>query len=77
MNSQLSQRELGQRIGDYRKKKSLTQSDLAKNIDMSRSSLAQIELGNRSINILELQNIAIVLGFSIDQKVRHLKLYRV
>jgi transcriptional regulator with XRE-family HTH domain len=67
MDSQLSQKELGRRIGDYRKKKGLTQSDLAENINMSRSSLAQIELGNRSIDVFELQRIAMVLGFSLDQ----------
>jgi len=67
MKMQLSQKELGQRVGDYRKKKGLTQDELAKNIGMSRSSLAQIELGNRSIDIIEFQCIAMVLGFSLDQ----------
>ena len=64
---QLSQRELGQQISDCRKAKGLTQDDLAKNIGMSRSSLTQIELGNRSIDVFELQKIAMVLGFSLDQ----------
>jgi len=67
MNAQLTQKELGQRISFYRKMKGLTQSELAKNIGMSRPSLAQIELGNRSIDVFELQNIAMVLGFSLDQ----------
>ena len=67
MYSLLSKKELGQRIGDYRKIKGLTQSDLAKNIGMSRSSLAQIEMGNRSVDVFELQKIAIVLGYSTDQ----------
>ena len=67
MTLQLSQKELGQRIGDYRKSKGLTQVDLANNIGMSRSSLAQIELGNRSIDIFEIQKMAMVLGFSLDQ----------
>ena len=67
MSTKLTQKELGQRIGDYRKIKGLTQSDLAKNIGMSRSSLAQIELGNRNIDVFELQSIAMVLGFSLDQ----------
>ena len=66
MNLQVSQKELGQRIGDYRKMKGLTQEDLAKNIGMSRSSLTQLESGNRSIDVFELQRIAIVLGFSLD-----------
>jgi len=67
MNLQLSQKELGQRIGDYRKMKGLTQGDLASNIGISRSSLAQIELGNRSVQIFELQSMAMVLGFSLDK----------
>ena len=67
MNLQLSQKELGLRIGNYRKMKGLTQGDLAKNIGMSRSSLAQIELGNRNIDVFELQKMAMVLGFSLDQ----------
>jgi len=67
MNWQISQKELGQRISDYRKIKGLTQGELAKNIGMSRPSLAQIELGNRSINVFELQSIAGILEFSLDQ----------
>jgi len=67
MNLQLSQKELGKRIGEYRKMKGLTQGELANNIGMSRSSLAQIELGNRNIQIFELQSIAMVLGFSLDK----------
>jgi len=66
MGFQLSQKEIGQRIGEYRKMKGLTQGDLAKNIGMSRSVLAQIELGNRSLNIIEFQKIAMELGFTAD-----------
>ena len=67
MNLQLTHKELGQRIVNIRKIKGLTQGDLAKNIGISRSSLAQIELGNRSIDVFELQSIAMILGFSLDQ----------
>ena len=42
---------------------------------MSRSSIAQIELGNRSIDILELLRLSEVLGFSIDEFMsRHFQL---
>jgi len=44
----------------------LSQEDLAKSVKISRPSLAQIELGNRSVNILELQRLSMVLGFSLD-----------
>jgi transcriptional regulator with XRE-family HTH domain len=62
----VTQKQIGQRILGLRKKKGLSQDDLAKSLSMSRSSVAQIELGNRSIDILELQKLSEVLGFSID-----------
>lgn len=66
MNTKLSQKLIGQRIAELRKMKRLSQEDLAKSIQISRPSLAQIELGNRSINILELQQLSLVLEFSLD-----------
>ncbi len=66
MSENLSQKEIGQQIADLRKFKGLSQEDLAKRVNLSRSSLAQIELGNRSVAILELQKMALVLGFSLD-----------
>ncbi len=66
MNKKLSQKQIGQRITELRKLKGLSQEDLAKKINISRSSLAQIELGNRSVNILELQQLSMELGFSLD-----------
>jgi transcriptional regulator with XRE-family HTH domain len=44
----------------------LSQEDLAKRVKISRPSLAQIELGNRSMDVLELQRFASVLEFSLD-----------
>jgi transcriptional regulator with XRE-family HTH domain len=66
MGIKLSQKEIGQRIAELRKLKGLSQEDLAKSVKISRPSLAQIELGNRSIDIMELQELSIVLGFSLD-----------
>lgn len=66
MNKILSQKQIGQRIAELRKMKGFSQEDLAKSIKISRSSLAQIELGNRSVDILELQKLSQVLGFSLD-----------
>ena len=66
MNKKLSQKQIGQRVTELRKLKGLSQEDLAKIINISRSSLAQIELGNRSVNILELQQLSMELGFSLD-----------
>ena len=66
MNKKLSQKQIGQRINELRKMKGLTQEDLAKGVKISRPSLAQIELGNRGVDILELQRLSMVLGFSLD-----------
>jgi transcriptional regulator with XRE-family HTH domain len=66
MNIKLSQKQIGQRITDLRKMKGLSQEDLAKSVKISRPSLTQIELGNRSVDVLELQRLSLVLGFSLD-----------
>ena len=67
MNIKLSQKQIGQRIAKLRKIKGLSQEELAKRIKISRSSLAQMELGNRNIDVLELLTLSIVLGFSLDE----------
>lgn len=66
MNIKLSQKQIGQKIAELRKLKGLSQKDLAKSVKISRPSLAQIELGNRSVDILELQKLSLVLKFSLD-----------
>ena len=55
---QISQVQIGQRIVELRKKKQLSQEDLAKIVGISRPSVTQIELGKRSLNIMELQKLA-------------------
>ncbi len=66
MKSSITQKEIGRRIMELRKAKGLSQEDLAREIKLSRPSLAQIELGNRSVDIIEFQKLALVLGFSLD-----------
>lgn len=66
MKTKLSQKELGNRIAELRKIKGLSQEELAKYVKISRPSLAQIELGNRGIDVLELQFFSNILGFSLD-----------
>ncbi len=66
MSVKLSQKQIGERITELRKMKGLSQEDLAKRVKISRPSLAQIELGNRSVDILELQKLSLVLAFSLD-----------
>lgn len=62
----LSNQQIGTRLGELRRHKGLSQAELAKSIAISRPSLAQIEQGNRNIDAVELQKLAIELGFSID-----------
>lgn len=62
----MTQKQIGQRITEVRKMKGLSQEDLAKSVKISRPSLAQIELGNRKVDILELQKLSWVLEFSLD-----------
>jgi len=66
MNVKLSKKQIGQRIVKLRKAKGFSQEELAKEIKISRPSLAQIELGNRGIDILELYELSLVLSFSLD-----------
>lgn len=67
MKIKLSQKQMGQRIMELRKIKGMSQEDLAKRIGISRPSLAQIELGNRFIDVFELHKLSLVLGFSMDE----------
>jgi transcriptional regulator with XRE-family HTH domain len=66
MNANLTQKQIGHRLSELRKLKGLSQEDLARKVKISRPSLAQIELGNRSVDILELQKFSLILEFSID-----------
>lgn len=66
MNIKLLQKQIGQRITVLRKMKGLSQEDLAKRVKISRPSLAQIELGNRGVNVFELQQLSLILSFSLD-----------
>ena len=63
----LSKLELAKKLVQIRKSKGYSQEALAKVLDISRPSLAQIELGNRNIDIFEIHKMASVLGFSIDE----------
>lgn len=66
MAYEISKKEIGERIATLRSKKGLSQEDLAKSIAISRPSLTQIELGNRSVSLSEMQKLSITLGFSLD-----------
>jgi transcriptional regulator with XRE-family HTH domain len=67
MKTRLSQKQIGKRLMKLRKMKGMSQEDLAKFLKIPRSSIAQIELGNRNISIIELIKLSEVLGFSLDK----------
>ncbi len=54
--------ELGKRIREFRKKFGNTQDDLAEWLGLSRASIAQMELGNRDVDSVELERIADFFG---------------
>ncbi len=61
----LNSMKVANRIRDYRNKNNLSQEDLAEIIGKPRSSIAQIELGNRKVNIEELVAIANALKIEV------------
>lgn len=63
----LSQIDIGKRIALLRKSKGYSQEELSIILDLSRSSLTQIELGKRNISVLELIKIADSFSMSIDK----------
>ena len=65
METQLTSKKIGQRLAMLRRTKGLSQEDLAKLIGMSRPSLAQVEQGNRGLDVLELVRIVEVLQCSV------------
>jgi transcriptional regulator with XRE-family HTH domain len=67
MDLSITQQDLGYRISQLRKQKGYSQEELAKIINISRSSLTQIELGKRAIDAFELLKFSIALRFSIDE----------
>jgi transcriptional regulator with XRE-family HTH domain len=63
----INQQEIGKRIAIWRKHKGYSQEELSKLIDIPRTSLAQVELGNRSVSTDELLKFSTHLEFSIDR----------
>jgi transcriptional regulator with XRE-family HTH domain len=67
MGTFLSPRQIGIRIKKLRKQKELSQQDLAKLLDVSRSAMTQIELGNRNLSVSELMKLSAFFRISLDR----------
>lgn len=67
MNTRLSPKQIGSRIAKLRKLKGYSQEDLARFLEIPRSSVAQMELGNRNVLVTELIKLSEALGFSLDK----------
>jgi transcriptional regulator with XRE-family HTH domain len=73
MKTKYSAKLIGSRIAKLRKAKGMSQNDLAQAIKVSRPVIAQIEMGNRGIDILEIPQIIEALACQmtdlfVDQK---------
>jgi transcriptional regulator with XRE-family HTH domain len=66
MNSQLTPQQLGKKLKGIRIKSGFSQEDVARMLRISRSSVVQIEKGNRQISAIELSMLSEALGFSAD-----------
>jgi transcriptional regulator with XRE-family HTH domain/uncharacterized phage-associated protein len=67
MSAKLTPQLFGKRLAKLRKLKGFSQEDLARFLEVPRSSVAQMELGNRNVTALELIKWSEALGFSLDR----------
>ena len=58
----IDQKELGQRLRQARQISTMTQDDVAHHLGVSRSTVTQIELGNRTVTGIELSSFAYLFG---------------
>lgn len=61
--------DLGDKLKEERKKRNLTQADMAVKLGMKRSTYSLYESGKREPNIDSLQEIASMLGITLDELV--------
>ncbi len=67
----VSQKELGRRLRSAREASRLTQAEVARPLGVSRSTIAQIELGNRAVTGLELEQLAYLYGRDLREFLQH------
>lgn len=57
--------KIGIRIKELREVKQMSQKDLAYASDLDRSYIASVENGQRNISIVNIEKIAVALGFTL------------
>ena len=65
----IDQKELGQRLRHAREASTMTQDDVAHHLGVSRSTVAQMELGNRTVTGIELSSLAYLFGRDLQSLV--------
>ena len=63
----ITAQELGRRLRIARESCAMTQEDVARHLGASRPTIAQMELGNRAVNSLELDQLAYFFGRDIRE----------
>jgi len=63
----VNREELGRRLRTAREACRMKQEDVAKHLEVSRSTVAQMELGNRAVTSLELDKLAYLFGRDIRE----------
>ena len=63
----IDQVELGKRLKQAREACGMTQEQTAQGMEMARATIAQIELGNRSVSGLELSRLSYVYARDIHE----------
>jgi len=66
MTKEEERQRIGQRIGDLRKAKGMTQQDIADMTGLQRNHISRIESGKYSVGFDTLQSIAEAIGGTID-----------
>ncbi len=66
----ITQYQLGQKIKDLRESLGFSQEEIAQKLDLSRVAISDIERGRRSVDALELSQLAGIFGISTDSLLR-------
>jgi transcriptional regulator with XRE-family HTH domain len=67
MSTHLNSRQLGEKLKNIRMENGFSQEDVARMLQISRSSVVQIEKGNRQLSAIELSMLSKALSFSVDE----------